>query len=171
MDRSYLGSSFPIATFGLNAGFEWKGLDMNLFFQGAAGMKGFLSFELLGYPGDNVGKATSILLDAWTPENPSTTFPRLWSSYTQNEGNSNPSSFWVRNSSYVRLKNMQVGYSLPSIWVNKLGINNLRFYYSGQNILTFTSFYDWVDPEIPEKETGRTYPQVVTNTIGVSVVF
>lgn len=171
MDRAYLGSSFPKATFGLNAGFEWKGLDMNLFFQGAAGVKGFLSFELLGQPGDNVGKATSILLDAWTPENQSTTFPRLWSSYTQNEGNTNPSSFWVRNSSYLRLKNMQVGYTLPSTLVNKLGIKNLRLYYSGQNILTFTSFYDWVDPEIPEKETGRTYPQVITNTIGVNVVF
>src|SRR5699024_11114019 len=128
------------------------------FLQGAAGVDGFIYGEILGQPWNSAGKPTSILLDAWTSDNHSTTFPRLWHSYKQNDPGSNPSSFWVRDASYLRLKNLQIGYTLPQSVTKKVGVEKARIYYSGQNILTLTSFYDWVDPEAPAGERGYDYP-------------
>lgn len=170
-DRTYLGTYFPKMTYGINIGASWKGIDVTIFLQGAAGVKGFIQGEILGQPGDEVGKPTSILLDAWTPENHSTTFPRLWSAYTQNDPMSNPSSFWVKDAGYMRMKNLQVGYTLPDEWLKSVGIQKARIYYSGQNILTFSAFYDWVDPEAPAGERGYTYPQVLVNTVGIDLTF
>jgi len=170
-DRTYLGSSFPKVTYGLNLAARWKGFDLSAFWQGAAGVKGFLRGEVMGILGTKIGKPTSIFLDHWTPENPTADFPRLWITYTQNDPTNNPSSFWMRNASYLRLKNLQIGYSLTGKWLNKAGIQKARIYYSGQNILTFSKFYDWVDPEAPAGERGFTYPQVRINTIGVNFTF
>ncbi len=170
-DKVYLGSNFPKTTFGLNLNLGWKQLDLTAFFQGAANVQNMISGAILGQNGNAVGKPTSALLDSWSPTNTNTDFPRLWINYAQNNPSSNPSSFWVRNASYVRLKNVQLGYTLPKRWADAIGISKLRVYYSGQNLLTFTSFYKWVDPEAPLGESGYDYPQVKINTIGLNVTF
>jgi hypothetical protein len=69
------------------------------------------------------------------------------------------------------LKNLQVGYSFPQQWVRKVGLENARIYYSGQNIATVSSFYTWVDPESPAAERGYDYPQVKVNTVGINLAF
>jgi TonB-linked SusC/RagA family outer membrane protein len=170
-DKKYLGSNFPKITFGLNLNVTWKQLDMTAFFQGAADVENYISGIELGQNGNAVGKPTAALLNSWSPSNPTANFPRLWITYMQNDPGSNPSSFWVRNASYVRLKNLQLGYTLPKQWADALHVKKLRVYYSGQNILTWTKFYSWVDPEAPYGESGYDYPQLKINTIGLNVTF
>jgi TonB-linked SusC/RagA family outer membrane protein len=171
-DRVYLGSFFPKITFGLNINMAWKGFDLSLFGQGAGGVKGFLRGEIMGLLGG--GKPTSIFLDHWTPQNTNASFPRLWITNTQNDPTHTPSSFWIRDADYFRLKNVQLGYTISSSWLNKVGIQKARIYYSGQNILTFTKFYKWVDPEAPNDGRGNrgySYPQVKINTLGINFTF
>lgn len=171
-DRVYLGTYFPKVTFGFNLGAGWNGIDLTGFFQGAAGVKGYVSGALLGQVGTTVGKPTSAMLNSWTPSNPNASFPRLLTTAnTQNDPGVSPSSYWVRNAGYLRLKNLQLGYTIPRNITKRIGIEKVRFYYSGQNILTFTQFYKWVDPEAPAGTSGYDYPQVKTNTIGVNVTF
>jgi TonB-linked SusC/RagA family outer membrane protein len=172
-DRVYLGSPFPKTTFGFTLGAGWKGFNVSGFFQGALGVKNYVQgFELGSLQQANIGNPTTALLDAWTPSNTSATFPRLWSTYTQNNPQSFVSSFWVRNASYLRLKNLLVSYSLPGKPLQRLGVKGVKIYYSGQNILTFTSFYKWVDPETSVGNNAYgTYPQLKTNTLGLEVTF
>ena len=129
-------------------------------------------FELGSLQQANIGNPTSAMLDAWTPENTHASFPRLWSTFSQNNPQSFVSSFWVRNASYLRMKTLEVSYTIPSAKLERFGINSLKIYYSGQNLLTATSFYKWVDPETT---TGNgaygAYPQVLTNTIGLHLTF
>lgn len=170
-DRVVLGSNFPKVTFGLNLNANWKQFDFTAFFQGAAGVKNYISGIALGTNGIATGKPTSAMLDSWSPTNTGATFPRLWLNYTQDNPANTYSSFWIRNASYVRLKNIQLGYTLPAAWANKIGMKKLRIYYSGQNILTFTSFYKWIDPEAPAGESGYDFPQVKINSLGLNVTF
>ncbi|WP_419698624.1 SusC/RagA family TonB-linked outer membrane protein [Mucilaginibacter sp. NFX135] len=172
-DRVYLGSPFPKTTFGFTLGAGWKGFNVTGFFQGALGVKNYVQgFELGSLQQANIGNPTTALLDAWTPTNTSATFPRLWSTYTQNNPQSFISSFWVRNASYLRLKNLLVSYTLPANTLAKLGVKGVKIYYSGQNILTFTSFYKWVDPETTTGNNAYgSYPQLKTNTLGLEVTF
>ncbi len=170
-DRVYLGTYFPKVIYGLNINMGWQGLDLTLFLQGAAGLKGLIRGVVMGMIGDKDGKPTTIFEDHWTPQNPTTNFPRLWSSYTQNDPSINNSSFWVRDAGYMRLKNLQIGYTFPVRWTTRAGIQKLRIYYSGQNILTFSKFYNWVDPEAPAGESGYSYPQVKVNTLGLNITF
>jgi len=172
-DRVYLGSPFPKTTFGFTLGASWKGFNVSGFFQGALGVKNYVQgFELGSLQQANIGNPTTALLDAWTPTNTSATFPRLWSTYTQNNPQSFVSSFWVRNASYLRLKNLLVSYTLPANTLAKLGVKGVKIYYSGQNILTFTSFYKWVDPETNAGNNAYgSYPQLKTNTLGLEVTF
>ncbi|UOE46625.1 TonB-dependent receptor [Mucilaginibacter sp. SMC90] len=172
-DRVYLGSPFPKTTFGFTLGAGWKGISISGFFQGALGVKNYVQgFELGSLQQANIGNPTSALLDAWTPSNTSATFPRLWSTYSQNNPQSFVSSFWVRNASYLRLKNLLVSYNLPGKPLERLGVKGVRIYYSGQNILTFSSFYKWVDPETSAGNNAYgSYPQLKTNTLGLEVTF
>jgi TonB-linked SusC/RagA family outer membrane protein len=170
-DRTVLGSNFPKVTFGLSLNLNWKEFDLSAFFQGAANVKNYIQSVALGQNGIAVGKPTSAMLDSWTPNNTNATFPRLWLNYTQNDPSSTVSSFWVRNASYLRLKNAQLGYTLPAAWAKSIGISKLRVYYSGQNLFTFTNFYKWIDPEAPLSADGSGYPQVKINSLGLNVTF
>ncbi|HEX5152951.1 MAG TPA: TonB-dependent receptor [Parafilimonas sp.] len=170
-DRTYLGTYFPKTTFGLTFTGQWKGFDISVFLQGAAGVKNYTDGGKLGYVSSSAGKPTSAMLDTWTPENTGASMPRIWYSYTQNDPTSTPSSFWVKDGSYVRLKNLQVGYTLPANTLKKIGINKVRIYYSGQNLLTFDNLDKWVDPESPIRSSIYYYPQVKVNTIGLNVTF
>ncbi|MEX6686246.1 TonB-dependent receptor [Danxiaibacter flavus] len=169
-DRVYLGSYFPKYTFGLTATAEYKGFQLSLFFQGAAAVKA-AGGNMIGMVGPDVQKPTSVFLDRWTPDHPSNAFPRVWYKYTQNDPNTNPSSFWVKDASYIRLKNLMLSYSLPKSWIAKAHLSNVKIFYSGQNILTFTKFYKWIDPEVGSSASIYSYPQVMVNSIGLNVAF
>ncbi|MNV62367.1 TonB dependent receptor [compost metagenome] len=144
---------------------------MTVFLQGAANVKNYVHGIMLGQVSSSTGKPTSALQDAWTPQNTDASFPRLWSTYGQNDPGRNPSSYWIRDASYLRLKSLQLGYTIPAKYISKIGLSRARIYYSGQNLFTLSSFYKWVDPEAPRGDNGYTYPQVMVNSIGINVTF
>jgi hypothetical protein len=170
-DRQYLGGYFPEVTYGVNISARYKGFDATLFLQGVGKVKSFVSGRILGSLYDKDGDPTSIWLDRWTTSNTDAGFPRVWNSNSQNDPAATPSSFWVRDAGYVRIKNIQIGYSVPSIgFLSRAGIK-LRIFWTGKDILTFTNFYKWVDPEAPLGGNGYTYPMVKVNSIGVNLTF
>jgi hypothetical protein len=172
-DRVYLGTYFPKVTYGLKLSMEWKGFDLELFFQGAGGVKGFVRNEMFGSLGEQIGKPTSIWLNHWTPDNPNADFPRPFAKNIQNSPTQYPSDFWIRTADYLRLKQLSFGYTLKSEFLGKAGIQSLRVYYSGANLFTFSKFYSWVDPEAVSQgvDGGRLYPMVKTSTIGLNLSF
>ncbi|MFT3705311.1 MAG: TonB-dependent receptor [Agriterribacter sp.] len=169
-DRQYLGTYFPKLTYGLNMSARYKGFDAVLFLQGAGDVNSFVSGRILGSLYDKDGDPTSIWLDRWTPTNTDASFPRVWNSNSQNDPAATPSSFWVRKSSYMRLKNVQVGYTLNSGYLSRKGIK-LRIYWTGKDLLTFTQFYKWVDPESPLGGNSYSYPMVKVNSLGINLTF
>jgi TonB-linked SusC/RagA family outer membrane protein len=169
-DRQYLGTYFPRITYGLNFSASYKGFDITLFLQGAAGLKSYVSGRILGSLYDKNGDPSSIWLDRWTPDNTDASFPRVWNSNSQNDPELTPSSFWVRSASYLRLKNIQVGYTVTSRALSKAGIG-LRVFWTAKDLLTFTQFYKWVDPEAPLGGNSYSYPMVKVNSVGVNLTF
>lgn len=166
-DEVMIGSVIPRFTYGLNLGAEYKGIGLDLFFQGVGKVDGYLSDSAI-QPFYSGGTAQEQHKDYWTPENRNASFPRL--TYGESGNNYQRSSFWRKDASYLRLKNIQLSYAIPAKLVKKYNIERMRFYVAGQNILTFDNFWKGYDPETPAGQ-GRIYPQVKTYTIGVEIKF
>ena len=98
-------------------------------------------------------------------EDPNASYPRL--SYGGNDNNQQKSTFWLKNGSYLRLKTLEVGYTLPKSIVNKIKFNNIRVFFIGTNLLTFAKFKEW-DPELGSS-TGAEYPLSRVMTLGLTV--
>jgi TonB-dependent starch-binding outer membrane protein SusC len=174
-DRTYLGKPMPDWTYGINLGFEFKGFDFELFFQGVTGNQVYWA----GYRNDRTeyNKATMWYDERWTGPGTSNKYPRA----TNTDANSNyrVSSLNVYDGDYLRLKNLTIGYTLPSKWTTKVLINKLRVYYTGTNLLTFTK-YPGIDPEVGMYDDNNNYsygidkgvyPPTKIHTLGVSVTF
>lgn len=167
-DRTYLGNSIPRYTFSFGGNMKYKSVDFQFFFQGVGKCDGLIDglgrhafTELANYP-------QKAHLGRWTFENPNinASYPRF--TYDENYNQSNLSSFWIEDASYLRLKNVQLGYNLPKEWLSKLRVQNCRVYFSGENLLTFTDFYDSYDPETPNSGGGY-YPVTKSVSIGISL--
>ncbi|WP_375446911.1 SusC/RagA family TonB-linked outer membrane protein [uncultured Fibrella sp.] len=169
-DRTILGNPFPRYSYSLTTNVAWKGFDLNVFFQGVGQRDSYVSGTgaWAFYSADFISSAFAIHRDAWTPTNPNATYPRL----TTDQGTFNwkDSNYWVRNAAYLRLKNVQLGYTLPASISNKLKIRSARLYVSGQNLATFTSFLQGFDPE-KEDQNGEFYPVMRTTTVGLNLRF
>ena len=153
-DRTVIGGDKPYSYFGIDLGFEWKGLEFSMFWQGAYNRELMLNdWTLLeGFQSSNqqYGQAYENLLDRWTPETAETaTLPRLTAGGSKyNQGNGWNSSFWLRSGNFIRLKNISLGYNLPdSFCRNYLGGTRVKIFVNGQNLLT-KSACDLVDPEV-----------------------
>lgn len=143
-DEQAIGkTSAPTLYYGLQLGSSYKGFDISLVFQGVSGTTSYLLNPLTrGFSG---GTATPFILNRWTPENSEQAdYPRL--SSISNPNNYRSSTFWQRDNNYLRLKNMEVGYTIPEEWTNKIGLTKTRIYLNGYNLLTFSNI-DIVDPE------------------------
>lgn len=169
-DRLVLGSTDPKYTYGFNLSASYKGLDIQTFFQGTAGVFGYIDASGIGEFTGDVGSPLTFWKDRWTPENPNSNIPRI----QNNNGISSPnriiSDYWMQPASYLRLKNLQIGYTLPTLWTEKIGASKVRVFYSGQNLLTFTKFLKGFDPESPAG-SGTHYPQVKINSFGLNMSF
>lgn len=171
-DREYCGSSDPKIIYGFNINAGWKGIDLSLMFNGAAGVKRlFDGYEVYGnFSGDAAHPAT-IWRDAWTPDNHDASMPRIF--YDTNSASSSrsvQSDFWLQDTSYLRLKNLQLGYTLPKGWLNSVGVENIRIYYSVENLLTFDKMKINIDPESTSQRLSS-YPLLRTYAFGVNVTF
>ena len=169
-DRKILGNSIPKYTFGLTLNLDYKGFDLMAFAQGAAGNKIFQGLRRLDIGNSNF---QTVALSRWTGEGTSNTYPRLIS--TDPNGNfGKMSNFYLEKGDYLRLKIVQLGYTLlNNKELNKIGVNNLRFYLSAENLLTITK-YTGYDPEIGGGVFGidkGAYPQARSFMAGVQLQF
>ena len=168
-DKTFLGSSIPKYTFGLTLNFDYKNFDLMVFASGAAGNKIFQGLRRLDISNSNW---QTVALSRWTGEGTSNTYPRLTSNDT-NGNFGNMSDFYLEKGDYVRLKVVQLGYSLPNYLISKIGANKVRFYLSAENLLTLTK-YTGYDPEIGGSVFGidkGVYPQARSFMLGVQLQF
>lgn len=135
-------------------------------------VKGYLSSDPV-YGITSGASLNEIHLGRWyadengNPMNPNPTFPRL--TLNNGTGNFQASDYWIRDASYLRLKNLQLGYSLPKSIVRPLLISSIRFFVSAENLLTFTKFQKGFDPETPNNFYDYYYPQIKIYSIGLNV--
>lgn len=173
-DKTYQGSGFAKYEYGLNLGVTFKNFDLSLFWQGVAGNKIYNGnrFEMEGMDGGRNFLATT--LSAWTPQNTNTTMPRAV--LGDPNMNNRESTRFLENGGYLRLKLVQLGYTLPNEVLKKMKFSKLRVYLSGQNLVTFTK-YTGLDPEVGTfnaLDTGvdrMLYPQNKRLLAGVQLTF
>ncbi len=167
-DRDYLGNSIPKLSYGLNASGGYKGFDLSILFQGVNGVNRYNGAKQITDYDSRPFNHSVRVLDSWKGEGTSNTIPRA--TFNDN-GSSKRSSIFVEDASYLRLKNVEVGYSLrPSIFGSKSGFQNLRVYISAQNLLTVTD-YTGLDPESTDLVDQGTYPQSQAFLFGVNIKF
>ncbi len=171
-DRIIANSPEPAYTFGLALNAEWKGFDLSMMFNGAAKVaRLFDAHEVYGAFSGDAGHPASIWKDAWTETNHNASMPRIYTD-TNSPSSSRQvqSTFWLQNTSYVRLKNLQLGYTLPKSVLSTLGVSNLRIYYSGENVFTFDSMKINIDPEATSQRLSS-YPLLRTHAFGINITF
>ncbi|MDA9555545.1 TonB-dependent receptor [Pelobium sp.] len=140
-DRTVIGNPYPIWLYGLSSSASYKGISLSFNLQGVAKVDRLLKSggrEPLTGDRDN---GLEYWVNRWTPDNPSTTLPRLGGA-----NNDISSTFYVNDASYLRLKNVELGYDIPKKFLKKMNISGLRFFISGQNLVTFTKL-KYFDPE------------------------
>lgn len=175
-DRTYLGKSIPDFTYGMNLNFSWKGFDVSVLFQGVYGNKIMYAPANFGGPGlgnflyfENLQASA---LNRWHGEGTSNTQPRVY--WRSDPGNNNANSdYFVKDGAYLRMKNLQIGYTIPKTWLKKAGIGNLRAYVGGTNLWTQTK-YPGFDPEIAMETSdsyGWDYPMAKTIILGMNLDF
>lgn len=142
-DAVYSGSPFPKFSYGLNFNASYKQFDLTLFLQGTYGNKMFDANTWRINRGSDDYNFSTDLLNAWTPDNKNTDVPRL--TFNDPNHNQDPSTRFLFDASFLRVKMVQFGYSLPRVIVEKIGMDELRFYVSATNLLTFTK-YPGYDP-------------------------
>lgn len=169
-DRTIIGNPHPDFIWAFGNTLKYKNFDINVFFQGSHGndMLSFTSMELETLSGK--ANASTVALRSWTPERPNTDIPMASSARTYKV-----SSRWIYDASYIRLKNVALGYSFPNAWLDKIHIRSLRIYASAQNLLTITD-YPGLDPEVNYRNSSRnigldyaSYPNVRTYTFGINL--
>jgi hypothetical protein len=149
---------------GLTLDLQYKGFDFNMLFQGAAGARSYIRTQ----SGDFGNYLQEFAEQRWTTENPNSEHPRTFNredEYWMSQGN----TYWFRNTNYVRLKTIQLGYSLPTTLIERVGLKNARIYVNAINLLTFDSFKVF-DPET-DNQDGTVYPQKQTFNVGVNLGF
>lgn len=165
-DRTVIGNPYPRWMYGFTAGFEFKGFDLNAIFQGVNNLDRVLNMNgQLPMEGDR-NNVLSYWINRWTPDQPSATFPRFGG-----VNNSILSTFYIQDVSYLRLRNLELGYNLPADISKKAGIQRLRIFVSAQNLLTFTNLENFD----PERATGGATDQLTplykVFTTGINLKF
>jgi TonB-linked SusC/RagA family outer membrane protein len=169
-DEAPIGTLKPRIYYGVNFGFSWKGLELSALLQGVANRTNYvanfateLGFQFVNF---TYGQAYEQITGRWTPETAATaTYPRL-SADANYDYNKASSSFWVRDGSYFRLKNVSIAYNLPFNWTQRLRLGGVKVFANALNLFTHAA-YDFVDPEVG---TGAYPIQRVLNT-GINVKF
>ena len=185
-DYVYLGSYIPKFVFGFNLGLEYKGIDISMFWQGVAGNKIFNGVKRWTYDWQVLSNHAAELSDRYH-------LPIEYNGVVIDEGNlesdlpdlrpqnwNRPSTLYLEDGSYLRLRTLTVGYTLPGAWTSKVGVGRFRIYFIGKNLLTFTK-YTGYDPEVANigypsdpKLAGidvAGYPQSKMYTVGINLEF
>ncbi|MGE7777166.1 TonB-dependent receptor [Chitinophaga sp. NPDC101104] len=174
-DEQYMGSPFPSMNMGLSANLSWKGFDANLFLEGVTGNKIYNARRKWMEKMNEVTNLSTDVLNAWTPENHSD-FPRFILA-DPNNNNRNNINRWLEDGSYLRLKRVELGYSLPASLLAKYGIEKVRVFASGENLFTVTR-YKGYNPDIGGgalvrgvDDSSDAYPLARTLLFGLNLTF
>jgi len=167
-DRTVIGNNFPEYVYGFNAGLDFKGFDLKIFFQGVKNVDVYSS-----QTGEHTGNSSYVnwtkeWLNRWTAENPSADYPRLRNNWDQNEL---VSDFWLHDGSYLRLKNLELGYTLPKTITSRVRIDMVRIYIGGQNLLTWTKVKNYDPERIDSEIRNEFYPQLKIYQVGINCQF
>ncbi|WP_288736355.1 TonB-dependent receptor [uncultured Parabacteroides sp.] len=166
-DREIIGKEFPSWTAGLGANLYYKNFDLSFFFQGAFDVDAYVNGEA-AYAFFNGGKVLERHLDRWTPTNHDASYPRITMA---DQINYQFSSYWLEDASYVRLKNLTIGYNIPKNLLNKINLERVKVYVTGENLFTITGM-DSLDPEsAPSNSRGGLYSNVRKISVGLKVGF
>ncbi|MCD7935243.1 MAG: TonB-dependent receptor [Tannerellaceae bacterium] len=167
-DRVALGDPNPDMLYSFSVGARYKGFDFTAFFQGVLGGKGWSSGELVS-PFFNSYNSAGWMVDRWTPEKPNNTYQRV---FLDSQRSSIKSAYYVEDLSYMRLKNIEIGYTVPASFLQKIRLTGARIFVSGQNLFTLTS-YKGFDPERAGVNSTNIYdyPLVKTFTTGINLTF
>ena len=157
----------PTVNFALNIKAEWNGFDFAMLWQGSAGRKDFwiTKFNQVNLPLQSYTATTDHINKPWSWENRDGEWPRLGGNAT----NQTENEYYLRDMSYFRMKNIQIGYTIPAKWTRKAYVSNARIYFSADNLWTITG-YEGLDPEKPAN-SGDLYPTTKTYTIGINLTF
>lgn len=166
-DRKVIGKQFPDLTYAFNFNIAWKNFDLGAFLQGVTGIQGYTYYEIAS-PFSGFANVGNWWLNRWTPQNPSNTYPRLTLDGVRNNIHS---SFYVENASYLRVKNIELGYTLSPKAIKKIGLSSLRIYANVQNAFTFTKFKGFDPEQTTDQTRAEAFPQVRIMTAGVNVNF
>ncbi|MBV7530614.1 TonB-dependent receptor [Chitinophaga sp. sic0106] len=183
-DRYIFGNPFPRLTFGFTYNVSWKNFDLTMFWQGVGKRSQFLRGDIVEAFHNNEDHAMIQHLDRWTPTNPGASYPRLTIG-SANANNFAYSDYWLFDTKYLRLKNFQLGYNLPTSLVSRAKIQGVRIYFTSQNLITIMPerFREMgVDPEFSQFDdklsmsnynpiAGRNYPNAATFAFGLDVKF
>ena len=171
-DRIYTKhTDVPAITYSINLGATWKGFDLSMTWQGVGSVSHIFNREVLGEFSGDASHPSTMWKDSWTENNHNAKMPRVFET-----GNSPSdmtramSTFWLWNTAYLRLKTLQLGYSLPENVLKAIGVERVRIYYAGENLLTFHSLPFNIDPEITS-ERGSSYPLLRSHAIGINITF
>ncbi len=168
-DWTYLSDNgAPRINYGFGTKIDWKGLSVSAHFQGVGAYDRMIRTR-------NGGGVFQVdrpyfeiwARDYWTPETPNATYPRVAGNWMQPEYGGGESSFWIRNGAYLRMKNLNVGYTLPQKWYDKLGISSIQVYANGINLFVLSEF----EEHDPEQATLDSYPLMRTYTGGLNIQF
>lgn len=166
-DRKIIGNSTPRYSYGITAGFDYKGFDFEMFWQGIGKRDYWLGgSQFWGFTDEWCTPLTSSL-DYWTEDNRDAYFPRLHH-YGVNGGNHQVSTRYLQNAAYLRMKNVVLGYTIPRSITEKVKISRLRVFVQGENLLTFTPLIDSYDPETLN---NMTYPINKKISVGLNLTF
>ncbi len=158
----------PSGYYGLTLGAQYKGFDVSVFFQGVHGRT--IQIQSLVMAGtSNTGFINAFSTEAWSPEDPGGRYPRL--GIADRGNNTMPSDFWLRSGDYIRLKNAEIGYTLPGTVTSRVGIRSLRLFANGFNLATIKRHDLPIDPELPSAGYLSAYPYLSTITGGLNVKF
>lgn len=163
-DQRVIGNSEPRYAYGIKGSAQWKGFDLSIFFQGIGKKDAVLGGNQFWGFGSEWHVPFMHTLDRWTEDNRDAYFPR--STYDNVTGNRVTQTRYLQDASYCRLKDLTIGYTLPQSLLGKWHIENLRFYISGQNLLTFDHLFDVYDPETLNVGT---YPLQKSISFGLNV--
>jgi hypothetical protein len=174
-DRQIVGNKFPKFNYGINIGAQYGNFDFSAFIYGVSGYSGYQQY--FGFePFPQGGPPNVFWRKAWTPENKSNEVPQIY--FVDQAGgnwyNTHPSTFFLQDLSFIRLKNIQIGYTIPESKLRSTPVRELRFYFSGDNLLSHFGNKDaMADPETNQDNwyLNNRYPQLKTYSLGLSVKF
>lgn len=164
-DRVILGDPYAHYLFGLKIGMEYKGFDLNMFFQGIGQKDKIITDNMVRPLYDST--IFEHQLDYWTPNNRDAKYPRILNS-SDGEHNYLYSDYWKINAGYLRMKNLSIGYNFPHKWIETIGLERLRLYFSANNLFTISDFVPGLDPE---SSSSVSYPFAKTFSFGLNVQF